>query len=118
MSEAGKLPGDTKDGQRERGEALEAKSSFASRQVADREHSSPMWNGNGIACLRVKHFRWESGGQTREDALARAKVLALHVLADQIEHGESDAAALNDVVFGTGAGRLARQLATICNSPR
>ncbi len=42
-------------------------------------------------------------GQTREDALAKAKALALHVLADQIEHGESDAAALSDVVFSTAA---------------
>jgi predicted RNase H-like HicB family nuclease len=28
-------------------------------------------------------------GQTREEAVARVKVLALRVLADRIEHGES-----------------------------
>lgn len=28
-------------------------------------------------------------GDTREDALARAKALALRVLADRMEHGES-----------------------------
>lgn len=30
-------------------------------------------------------------GATREEAIARAKALALHVLADQLEHGEATA---------------------------
>ena len=38
-------------------------------------------------------------GSTREDALARAQALALHVLADRIEHGEADAAELLSVSF-------------------
>ena len=30
-------------------------------------------------------------GQTREEAIARDKALALRVLADRLEHGEADA---------------------------
>ena len=35
-------------------------------------------------------------GQTREEAIARAQVLALRVLADRLEHGES-VPAMDDV---------------------
>ena len=35
-------------------------------------------------------------GQTREEAIARAQVLALRVLADRLEHGES-VPAMSDV---------------------
>ncbi len=77
VSEAGKLPGATKNGQRERGEALEAKSSFAGRQVADRGHSSPMGNGNGTACLRVKHFRWKLGDLHHPDGAANQRVACI-----------------------------------------
>lgn len=37
-------------------------------------------------------------GQTREEAVARAKALALRVVADQLEHGETDAD-LGDISF-------------------
>lgn len=37
-------------------------------------------------------------GATRDEAVAKAKALALHVLADQLEHGET-AADLNDISF-------------------
>ncbi|MEO7804393.1 MAG: type II toxin-antitoxin system HicB family antitoxin [Actinomycetota bacterium] len=37
-------------------------------------------------------------GSTREEAIGRAKALALHVLADQIEHGER-AADLTSISF-------------------
>jgi len=42
-------------------------------------------------------------GQTRDQAIASAKALALHVLADRIEHGEEDGAALDAVAFVTSA---------------
>ena len=42
-------------------------------------------------------------GDTREQAIAAAKALALHVLADRIEHGEQDAAALDSVAFISSA---------------
>ena len=38
-------------------------------------------------------------GQTREQAIASVKALALHVLADRIESGEEDGAALDAVAF-------------------
>lgn len=37
-------------------------------------------------------------GGTREEAIARAKALALRVVADQLEHGETDAN-LDDISF-------------------
>jgi predicted RNase H-like HicB family nuclease len=37
-------------------------------------------------------------GATPEEATARAKALALRVLADRLEHGEADAA-LDDITF-------------------
>lgn len=37
-------------------------------------------------------------GATREEAIARAKALALHILAEQLEHGET-AADLNSISF-------------------
>lgn len=37
-------------------------------------------------------------GATREEAIARAKALALHILAEQLEHGET-AADLNNISF-------------------
>ena len=40
-------------------------------------------------------------GQTREEAIARAQILALRVLADRLEHGES-VPAMHDV-FAVGA---------------
>jgi predicted RNase H-like HicB family nuclease len=40
-------------------------------------------------------------GDDRESALTRAQALALHVLADQIEHGEAAAGALLSVSFAT-----------------
>jgi predicted RNase H-like HicB family nuclease len=42
-------------------------------------------------------------GPTRDEAMAAAKALALHVLADRIEHGEEDGAALDAVAFVTSA---------------
>jgi predicted RNase H-like HicB family nuclease len=42
-------------------------------------------------------------GQSREQAVATAKALALHVLADRIEHGEEDGASLDSVSFVTSA---------------
>ncbi len=38
-------------------------------------------------------------GESREQAIAAGKALALHVLADRIEQGEEDAAALDTVSF-------------------
>jgi predicted RNase H-like HicB family nuclease len=40
-------------------------------------------------------------GTSREEALARVQALALHTLADRIEHGEADAQALLSVSFTT-----------------
>lgn len=37
-------------------------------------------------------------GETAEEAIARVKALALRTLADQLEHGETDAA-LGDISF-------------------
>ena len=37
-------------------------------------------------------------GDSRENAIARAKALALRVVADQLEHGETDAN-LDDISF-------------------
>jgi len=37
-------------------------------------------------------------GSTREEAIARVKALALRVVADQLEHGETDAN-LDDISF-------------------
>lgn len=42
-------------------------------------------------------------GESRESAIRSAKALALHVLADRIEHGEEDGAALETVAFVTSA---------------
>lgn len=41
-------------------------------------------------------------GQTREEAIARVKALALRVLADRLEHGEADPELLS-VSFRTAA---------------
>jgi len=38
-------------------------------------------------------------GQTRDQAVAAVKALALHVLADRIENGEEDGVALDAVAF-------------------
>jgi predicted RNase H-like HicB family nuclease len=38
-------------------------------------------------------------GQTRDQAIAAVKALALHVLADRIENGEEDGASLEAVAF-------------------
>jgi predicted RNase H-like HicB family nuclease len=40
-------------------------------------------------------------GTSREDALARVQALALHTLADRIEHGEADPKSLLSVSFST-----------------
>jgi predicted RNase H-like HicB family nuclease len=40
-------------------------------------------------------------GTSREDALARAQALALHTLADRIEHGEADPQSLLSLTFTT-----------------
>jgi predicted RNase H-like HicB family nuclease len=40
-------------------------------------------------------------GKTRGEALAAAQALALHTLADRIEHGEADPNALLSVSFST-----------------
>lgn len=37
-------------------------------------------------------------GATREEAIAKAKALALRIVADQLEHGETDAN-LDDISF-------------------
>lgn len=37
-------------------------------------------------------------GQTKEEAIARVKAIALRVVADQLEHGETDAD-LGDISF-------------------
>lgn len=42
-------------------------------------------------------------GDSREQAVATAKALALHVIADRIEHGEEDGAAFDSVSFVTSA---------------
>lgn len=42
---------------------------------------------------------------TREEATARAKALALHVLADQLEHGETTAD-LDSISFAAWAGLI------------
>ena len=34
-------------------------------------------------------------GKTKEEAIAKAQALALHVIADQLEHGETDSNLLN-----------------------
>ena len=59
----------------------------------------------GIACEREEDGRWlaEVGelpgvlayGATAEEAMAKAEVLALRVLAERLEHGESRAVAIN-----------------------
>jgi predicted RNase H-like HicB family nuclease len=38
-------------------------------------------------------------GESREQAVNAAKALALHVLADRIEHGEEDGATVDTVAF-------------------
>lgn len=40
-------------------------------------------------------------GTSRDDALARVQALALHTLADRIEHGEADPQAVLSVSFAT-----------------
>lgn len=42
-------------------------------------------------------------GDSREHAIKSAKALALHVLADRIEHGEDDGASVDTVAFVTSA---------------
>jgi predicted RNase H-like HicB family nuclease len=42
-------------------------------------------------------------GKTRGDALAAVQALALHTLADRIEHGETDPASVLSVSFATSA---------------
>lgn len=61
------------------------------------------------ACARVRDgARWIAEvpelagtlvyGETQQEATAKAKALALRVLADQLEHGETDAS-LDDISF-------------------
>jgi predicted RNase H-like HicB family nuclease len=38
-------------------------------------------------------------GRTRSEADARARALALHILADQVEHGERDAEDIAELFF-------------------
>jgi predicted RNase H-like HicB family nuclease len=38
-------------------------------------------------------------GTTRAEAVARARALALHILADEVEHGERSARAISDLYF-------------------
>ncbi len=42
-------------------------------------------------------------GETESDARSKVQALALRVIADRIEHGEEDGAALETVAFVTSA---------------
>jgi predicted RNase H-like HicB family nuclease len=42
-------------------------------------------------------------GESREQAINAVKALALHALADRIEHGEADGASVDTVAFVTSA---------------
>ena len=42
-------------------------------------------------------------GATREEAIAKAKALALHVLADQLEHGQAREEQVEDLSFAVSS---------------
>jgi predicted RNase H-like HicB family nuclease len=50
-------------------------------------------------------------GTSRDQALARVQALALHTLADRIEHGEADPQSLLSVSFATSCGWLSESAA-------